>query len=118
VTEFGEMEALAEQFREAMQHHGVHQLTILPPDDPVDDDVSDWVRTMRGLLSKRVQVTLNDDASVRLRGVLLAFSDMGDVCILDPDTGETTWAWPNLHIVELPPQCAVIAVPFEAGPHA
>jgi hypothetical protein len=111
MTEFDELEDLAAKFREAVQRPGVHTLTILPPDDPPDPEESEWVRTMRGLLSRRVVVTLNDDASVRIRGVLLAFTDHGDVCVMDPDTGETTWGWPNLHIVEVAPQCAVEAVP-------
>jgi hypothetical protein len=101
MTEFNELEDLAEKFREAMGRRGAHTITILPHDDP-DPNESEWVRTMRALLSKRVVVTLNDDASVRVRGVLLAFTDYGDVCVMDPDTGETTWGWPNLHIAELP----------------
>lgn len=111
-----ELAGLAEEFREAMRRPGAGRLMILPREDPPEENESEWVRTMRGLLAKRVVVTLNDDASVRIRGVLLAFTDQGEVCVMDPHTGETTWAWPNLHIAELPPQCAVEAVPFEAGP--
>lgn len=106
-----ELAVLAEEFREAMRKPGAGRLMLLPPDDPHDPNESEWVRTMRALLSKRVVVTLNDDASAKIRGVLLAFTDQGEVCVLDPDTGETTWAWPNLHIAEVAPQCAVEALP-------
>jgi hypothetical protein len=75
---------------------------------------TDWVKRMRGLLAKRVVVTLNDDASVQLRGVLIAFTDQGEVCLMEPWTGETTWGWPCLHVAELPPQCAVFAMPRPA----
>lgn len=62
--------------------------------------MSAWSELMGSLLGKRVEVTLTDDATEKVVGILHDFSDWGEVSVLD-DSGRMRYAWPNLHIREV-----------------
>jgi hypothetical protein len=63
---------------------------------------SDWTTIMTALLGKRVEVTLDDDATMKIVGTLVTFDPFGGVEVRQ-DNGELRNAWPNLHIRELGP---------------
>lgn len=62
--------------------------------------MSDWSDTMRDFLGKAVVVTLSTDEPVTVAGILVSFTDDGEVCVQEED-GTHRWAWPNLHIREV-----------------
>jgi small nuclear ribonucleoprotein (snRNP)-like protein len=65
--------------------------------------MSGYVLMMRSLLGKRVEVTLtdsNEKPRVIVTGTLIAFDEMGEVVIQD-DSGDPHWCWPNLKIEEI-----------------
>jgi small nuclear ribonucleoprotein (snRNP)-like protein len=65
--------------------------------------MSDYVELMKCLLGKRVEVRLTDSSEkkqVVVVGKLMKFDQMGEVVIQD-DSGELNWCWPNLEIAEV-----------------
>lgn len=65
--------------------------------------ITDWEGHMRSLLGRRVEVTIATEPDiVKVTGMLHYFTtDFGEVCVVDDETGETRWAWPNLAAREL-----------------
>jgi tRNA U54 and U55 pseudouridine synthase Pus10 len=63
-------------------------------------DPESWAGTMRRLLGKQVEVTISEEPSVTVVGVLVSFGEDGGVCVREED-GMHRWSWPNLRIREL-----------------
>lgn len=60
---------------------------------------SDWVKHMTSCLGKDVRVMLDrEDHNAVAEGLLLSFTEDGEVVILD-DCGVKHWCWPNLETV-------------------
>jgi small nuclear ribonucleoprotein (snRNP)-like protein len=63
----------------------------------------EYIELMKTLLGKRVAVTLtdsNEKPRIIVTGTLIAFDEMGEVVVQD-DSGDPHWCWPNLKIEEV-----------------
>jgi len=54
---------------------------------------SEWSEHMRSLLGRQVNITIDRDKPVTVRGTLLAFSEDGTTAVRGDD-GFVTWSWP------------------------
>jgi hypothetical protein len=59
-----------------------------------------WKKTHVKFLGKRVEVTLDENGPVVVRGILLGFGDDGEFEVADA-TGVVHYCWPMLHVREV-----------------
>ena len=59
-----------------------------------------WAAKMRALIGEQVEVTLDYEKPVKVRGRLVSFNEYGEVGLRDEE-GIITWAWPALDTVRI-----------------
>jgi hypothetical protein len=62
---------------------------------------TEWERYMMALIGKSVRVTTSKEPLVAQEGMLVSFTDDGEV-ELEDDNGTLRHCWPNLHCEEIP----------------